>query len=120
MACGARHTRGPPCSNRRSSLSSRSYFSTSVSKHPNTSLRRPTNRSGVMPAAIGVNPTTSANRMLAASWCAAMVRRSTFSASEISWQDVEQQPLGAILEEVALPDEVVQQAGTRSRSRIRH
>ena len=63
-----------------------------------------------MPAAMGVKSTTSAKRMLASSNCSAMVRGPDLQRlRDLARQDVEQQHLGALLEEVALAHEVVEQ-----------
>src|SRR5918994_1021001 len=73
---------------------SRSYCSTSASKHSKTSFRSSTRPSGVMPAAIGVKSTTSAKRMLASSNCSAMVRGPIFNGAEIEHEEPRDQVVG--------------------------
>ena len=58
---------------------------------------------------MGVNSTTSANRMLAASSSAAIVRWSAFNASRDLRENVEQQHFGTLLEEIPPTYKVVEE-----------
>ena len=89
---------------------SRPYFSTKPSKHWNTSLSRSTSCNGVMAAAIGVNSTQSANRMLAAGYSSAIVLGLALSASEIGFGKILSNSIGTLLEEIPPIDKIVEQA----------